>query len=256
MIADVDWARIGTIFILWGLGWFIARQLLGLVRRAVAKRADDAEDEKRITTVVRAAKQALNVIVIAIIVMLLLSEFGISITPLLGAAGVVGIAIGLASQGIARDFLRGFSLLVNNQLRVGDTVELAGKSGVVENLSMSYVVLRDDDGSVHFVPSGEIRIVTNRSHGYSVATVDLELETDANIEQVMRAVRRAADEVRTDPNYAHLVLAPAEVTEGVGPDASSAVVRARIRTVPHGRATVRREMARRIHQCCERDGVK
>ncbi|MDQ1341978.1 MAG: hypothetical protein QG571_595, partial [Pseudomonadota bacterium] len=97
---------------------------------------------------------------------------------------------------------------------------------------------------------------TNRSHGYSVATVDLELETDASIEQVMRAVRRAADEVRTDPNYAHLVLAPAEVTERVGPDASSAVVRARMRTVPHGRAAVRREMARRIEQCCERDGVK
>lgn len=231
MIADVDWSRIGTIFILWGLGWFIARQLLGLVRRALVKRADDAEDEKRITTVVRAAKQALNVIVVAIVVMLLLSEFGISITPLLGAAGVAGIAIGLAAQGIARDFLRGFSLLVNNQLR-------------------------DDDGSVHFVPSGEIKIVTNRSHGYSVATVDLELETDASIEEVMRAVRRAADEVRTDPNYAHLVLAPAEVTERVGPDASSAVVRARMRTVPHGRAAVRREMARRIEQCCERDGVK
>ena len=231
MIADVDWSRIGTIFILWGLGWFIARQLLGVVRRALVKRADDAEDEKRITTVVRAAKQALNVIVVAIVVMLLLSEFGISITPLLGAAGVAGIAIGLAAQGIARDFLRGFSLLVNNQLR-------------------------DDDGSVHFVPSGEIKIVTNRSHGYSVATVDLELETDASIEEVMRAVRRAADEVRTDPNYAHLVLAPAEVTERVGPDASSAVVRARMRTVPHGRAAVRREMARRIEQCCERDGVK
>ena len=124
---------------------------------------------------------------IADVVMLLLSEFGISITPLLGAAGVAGIAIGLAAQGIARDFLRGFSLLVNNQLRVGDTVELAGKSGVVENLGMSYVVLRDDDGSVHFVPSGEIKIVTNRSHGYSVATVDLELETDASIEQVRRS---------------------------------------------------------------------
>lgn len=256
MIAEVDWARIGTIFVLWGLGWLVARQVLGLVRRALVARADDVEDEKRITTVVRAVKQALNVIVVAIVAMLLLSEFGISIAPLLGAAGVAGIAIGLAAQGIARDFLRGFSLLVNNQLRVGDTVEVAGKTGVVENLGISYVVLRDDDGSVHFVPSGEIKIVTNHSHGYSVATVDLKLDSNADVEQAMRAVRRAADEVRTDPAYAHLVVTPAEVTEMVSPDESAAIVRASMRTVPHGRAAVRREMARRIELCCGRDGAR
>ena len=72
----------------------------------------------------------------------------------------------------------------------------------------------------------------------------------------MRAVRRAADEVRTDPAYAHLVVTPAEVTEMVSPDESAAIVRASMRTVPHGRAAVRREMARRIELCCGRDGAR
>jgi len=128
---DADWGRIATILALGTIAWVVTRKLLSRLRITLIAHADDEEEAKRITTLMRAIKQFVSMLLLAVVVMLVLSAIGINIAPLLGAAGVAGVAIGLAGQGIARDFIRGFSLLVDNQIRVGDAVEVAGKSGGV-----------------------------------------------------------------------------------------------------------------------------
>jgi small conductance mechanosensitive channel len=95
--------------------------------------------------------------------MLTFDQFGISIAPLLATAGVAGIAIGFGAQSLVKDFFTGLFLLIENQIAEGELVELAGKSGVVEEITLRHVRLRDQDGSVHFVPNGIITIVTNKS---------------------------------------------------------------------------------------------
>jgi small conductance mechanosensitive channel len=133
------------------------------LRVVLVERTPDDEKDKRIETLMRGLRDVLGVAVAAVVLMLLSSELGLSITPLLGTAGVAGVTLALASQGLARDFLAGVSLLLDNKLRVGDEVEVAGKSGVVESLSLRTIRLRDRDGTVHFVRTGDVGTVSNRS---------------------------------------------------------------------------------------------
>ena len=254
-IATADWTRILGVVALGAAAWFGVRVPLRVVRAALITRVKDAEDEKRITTVVRAIKYIASVVLIAVVVMLILSNFGISIAPLLGAAGVAGVAVGLAAQGIARDFIRGLSLLIDNQIRVGDSVEIAGKAGMVEEVTMRTVTLRDYEGTVHFIPMGDVHIVTNRSYGHSYALLDVGIGYDADVDQAMRVLREVAEELRAEPEFAKLVLEPIEIA-GVDRWAdSSVVIKSRIKVPPGLAAVVRREMLRRLKIRFDRDGI-
>jgi small conductance mechanosensitive channel len=252
---DVDWMRLATILTVWAILWFGMRWVLRRLRIALTAHADDEEEAKRVTTVVRAIKHGLSVILTAAMVMLVLSALGLNIAPLLGAAGIAGIAMGLAAQGLAKDFIRGFSLLVDNQIRVGDAVEIAGKSGIVEEVSVRTVTLRDYEGAVHFVPTGEIRVVTNRSYAYSYALLDVGVAHDADLDRAMAAIGSVAGELRADPAYAAQVLEAVDIA-GVDQWGEAGLqVRARIKVAPGRAPGVRREMLRRLKQRFDRDGI-
>jgi small-conductance mechanosensitive channel len=253
---DVDWIRLATILLVWATGWFGIRALLSKVRRVLVEHSQDDERDKRITTVVRAIKHVVSVVLVAVVLMLVLAEFGISIAPLLGAAGVAGIAVGLAAQGLAKDFIRGFSLLVDDQIRVGDAVEIAGKSGVVEEVTTRCITLRDYDGTVHFVPAGEIQTVTNRSYGFAYATFDVHIANHASVDDAMRALREVAEEIRTDAGFKRQIIEPIEIA-GIDQWAEASVaIKARIRVAPGAQGTVRREMLRRLKSRFDRDGIE
>src|SRR3972149_10189067 len=105
--------------------------------------------------------------------MLVLSEVGINIAPILGAAGVAGIAVGFGAKSLIKDYFNGFFILLENQIRQGDVVEVCGKIGMVEDITLRYVCLRDNEGSVHYVPNGQITTATNKSREYAHALIDL-----------------------------------------------------------------------------------
>jgi small conductance mechanosensitive channel len=138
------------------------RRLVAAARVQVAVRAPEHAG-KRIDTLSNVFEHTTTVVTIAIACMLTFDQFGISIAPLLATAGVAGIAIGFGAQSLVKDFFTGLFLLLENQLAEGEFVELAGKSGIVEEITLRHIRLRDQDGSVHFVPNGIVTIVTNRS---------------------------------------------------------------------------------------------
>jgi len=255
-IVAVDWMRILIVAGLGTLAWFGLHALLHAIRRALMARYEDPEDDKRVDTVVRAIKYVASVVLATVVLTLLLSHFGVSVAPLLGAAGIAGVAAGLAAQGIARDFIRGLSLLIDNQIRVGDTVEIAGKAGVVERMSVRTIALRDYEGAVHFIPMGDVRTITNRSYGYSYALLDTGIGYDADADHAMQTIRKVAERMRAEPDYGKLMLEPIEIA-GVDRWAdSSVVIRARIKVLPGRALDVRREMLRRLKSCFEREGIR
>src|SRR5690606_2238405 len=114
-----------------------------------------------------------STVIVVVAATLVLNQLGVSIAPILGAAGVVGIAIGFGAQSLVKDVFTGFFLLIENQIRVGDVVEIAGKAGSVEEISLRRMKLRAYDGSVHYISNGLITTVTNMSTAFAVAVVDL-----------------------------------------------------------------------------------
>jgi small-conductance mechanosensitive channel len=146
--------------------------LAGVLRRVgtafcsrIVHRLHERDRVKRAETLERVVRYGASVTITLIAGVLVLSEIGVAIAPILGAAGVVGLAIGFGAQSLMKDYFTGFFILLENQMTTGDMVKIADRTGTVEDVTLRYVRLRDTDGSVHHVPNSEIKVVTNISRG-------------------------------------------------------------------------------------------
>jgi len=241
------------------LAWvllLVSRKLIGLFRNFLKKSAGSAEDERRIETLARIFRYVATVLITLVAGMLVLSELGISIAPFLGAAGVVGIAVGFGAQSLVKDFFSGFFMLLENQVRVGDAVELAGKLGVVEEVTLRNTVLRDNEGNVHYIPNGEITVVTNKSRGYAFALIDIGVAYREDLDEVYAVIRAAGAELRADPETGPKILEDIEI-QGVQNWADSAViVRCRIKTVAMEQWAVRRIFLARLKKAFDMHNIE
>ena len=253
---SISWARVAGIIAGGSLVWLVTRYSIGTIRHVLIKGDADLDSEKRALTLIRALRYAVGVVLALVTSMLLLSELGISIAPLLGAAGVAGVAIGLASQGVAKDVLGGISILLDNQLRVGDLVDIAGKSGTVEAVTLRSVKLRDYDGTVHFVRTGDVGTVTNHSLGPVYAVLDIPIDGEADIEAAKRVLAGGAETLRADPRCGPRVLGSAEIAGADRWDGDAVVIRARLPVAPSAQAEIRREWLARVIDGLDRTGVQ
>ena len=238
------------------LAQFLVRRFLPKFREALAAQQDSKEGMQRIRTLSQVLRYVLTVIIAVVATLLVLGEFGISVAPLLGAAGVAGLAIGFGAQSLVKDYFAGFFLLLENQIRIGDVIDAGGKSGLVEAITLRYLRLRDYSGNVHFVPNGQITVVTNMSIGYAYAVIDLGVAYGENTDRVIGIMRGIGEEMRRDPEFAPKILDEMEVA-GVDQWAdSSVVIRCRFRVPPLEQWGVRREYLRRAKQAFDREGIE
>jgi small conductance mechanosensitive channel len=140
-----------------------------------------------------------------------LDAIGFNLAPLLASAGIAGIAIGLAAQTIVKDMLNGFLILIENQFSVGDTVRLAGVSGVVEALTLRRTAVRDGDGTLYLIPNSQITTVANLNAGYSIATINVSVDFSANPNQMTKLLKQIAMDVRNSAEFRDVFLQDPQV---------------------------------------------
>ena len=259
MLNNVDWrALIAVRILVIALIAWVALAMLGRLVRLFHERVTlrmDAEALKRTSTLSRAFRYLATVIVSLIAGMLILAELGVSVAPILGAAGVVGIAIGFGAQSLVKDYFTGFFILLENQIRQGDVVEIAGKAGVVEELTLRFVRLRDYEGDVHHIPNGLITFVTNKSRGYGQAVIDVNIGYQASIDEALAAMRSVGAELRTDPQFAPKILDDLEIA-GVQRWVDAALtLRCRFKVAPNEQWNVKREYMRRLKSAFAEAGI-
>lgn len=151
-----------------------------------AEQIDDRRSAQRQQTLSVFLRSAVRVLVIGLAAVLILAEFGVEIGPILAAAGVAGIAIGFGAQTLVQDFLGGLFLLTEGYVRVGDVVQVNDKAGLVEEVSMRLLVLREFGGNVHVIPNGEIRTITHMTYQYSRALIDVGVAYREDSDHVVR----------------------------------------------------------------------
>ena len=249
-------ARVLLILALAAIALRFIPRLISRVRKAVQERQDSAEDGRRIHTLSRVIRYVFTVLVTVVTGILLLGEFGVSVAPILGAAGVVGIALGFGAQSLVKDYFTGFFLLLENQIRVGDIVEAGGKSGVVEELTLRYLRLRDYSGNVHYVPNGNISVVTNMSLGYANAVIDAGVAYGEDVDRVIGVMRQVGEELRQDAAFSAKILDALDVAGVDRWGDSSVVIRCRFKVVPLEQWNVRREYLRRLKAAFDREGIE
>jgi small conductance mechanosensitive channel len=234
----------------------VFKRLIRLFRERIARRMDDAEAQKRATTLGRVFRYVVGVAVTLVAGMLVLGELGVSVAPILGAAGVVGIAVGFGAQSLVKDYFTGFFILLENQIRQGDVVQVADRSGLVEEITLRYVRLRDYDGNVHYVPNGLVTTVTNMSRGFAQAVIDVGIAYREDVDEAFEVMRAVAREMRADPAFAPRLLDELEIA-GVERWADSAVVlRCRFKVAPLEQWNVRREFLRRLKRAFDARGIE
>lgn len=237
--------RIAAIWLLALTALVGLRHLLALKRRLL-ERMDQQRDGRRTGTLFNVLRHAANLVVLGIALLMTLGELGMSITPILATAGVAGIAVGFGAQSLVKDFFTGLCLLAENQMNEGDLIEVAGKSGVVERITLRHVRLRDYDGSVHFIPNSIITALTNRSRDFAYAVIDLNLPRDADLERVFAHMRQVAEEMRQAPLLRGAVLDAIDIAGVERLDDAVLSVRCRLKVAPARQWRVRREFLRRI----------
>ena len=219
-------------------------------------RSLDGEEAKRVGTLCRAFRYAGSVVIFVVAAMLVMSELGISIAPVLATAGVAGIAIGFGAQSLVKDYFAGLFLLLEDQIRQGDVVQIAGIGGQVEDVTLRYVRLRDFEGHVHFVPNGEIKIVTNRTRDYAQALIEVGVAYRENTDEALEVMREVGRGMRADPDWRARILDDVEIV-GVERWADSAVIlRCRLKVVGIQQWNVRREFLRRLKKAYDARGIE
>jgi small-conductance mechanosensitive channel len=229
-----------------------------VIERTVTDKDDEGNLRlsNRARTLLNITRSFLLVFLSLIALFLILSELGLNIAPLLAGAGVIGLAIGFGSQRLVQDIITGLFVLLGDTMRVGDVVEVASRTGVVEEMTMRTVVLREYSGKVHTIPYNSIDTVTNYTKDYSYAVFDIGVAYRESVDRVMEVLREIGGEMNRDSYFRRLILEPLEVA-GVDKFGDSAVIiKARIKTRPLKQWEVSREFNRRVKNRFDELGIE
>jgi len=236
--------------------------MLALLKRGVAKLSSLYEGTlpgraqiKRVDTLTHIVRDVARIVILFVGMTMILSEGGVDLKPVMAAAGLGGLAIGFGAQSLVKDLISGFFILWENSVRIGDVVEVAGVTGLVEEVELRTIKLRDVSGNLHVVPNGVIEKVKNLTKDYSYSVFDIGVAYRENVDEVMRDLLEIAEELRRDSRFADDILEPLEML-GVDHFRDSAVmIKCRIKTEPHKQWRISREMNRRIKNMFDAKGI-
>jgi small conductance mechanosensitive channel len=189
-------------------------------------------------------------------VLTILGQVGVNVTPILASAGVVGLAVGFGAQNLVKDFVSGFFLILENQIRVGDVAIINGTGGLVEAITFRTIVLRDQAAVVHVFPNGSINTLSNMTKDWSAYVMDVAVAYREDTDRVVEVMRRVAGDLQADPQYGSAMLEPIEV---IGVDAftdSAVIIKARLKTLPTRQWMVGREYRRRLKKAFEAENIE
>jgi len=235
----------------------VVNRLIRVFRSYMHAKAPSLDEQARIQTLARVFRNTAAIVIVIVAGTLVLGELGISIAPILATAGVAGVAIGFGAQSLIKDYFTGVFLLLEDQIRQGDVVEVAGKSGLVEEITLRYVRLRDFEGHVHYIPNGEIKVVSNRTRGFANAAIEVGVDYSADIDQALAVMREVGIAMRADPKWQAKVADEPEILGVERLDNSAVVLRCRIRVVPANEQwNVKREYFKRLKGAFDQRGIQ
>lgn len=250
------------IFLVFIFAWILYRYINIVIRKIVlmsmvsdADKNSEAE-RKRKDTLTRIFSWVTRILILTMAILIILQEVGVPIGPILAGAGILGLALGFGGQYLIRDLISGFFIILENQYRIGDVVNLDGTSGLVEDISLRLTTLRDLDGNVHHVPHGEIKRVSNLSKYFSRVNLNIGIAYHSKLDHVIEVVNKIGNEMAEDPIWKeHILKAPQFLR--IDNFADSAIEIKIIGETPaHKKWDVTGELRKRIKLAFDQEGIE
>jgi small-conductance mechanosensitive channel len=228
---SIDIAETGRWFATIGLQIFLiviisiaAYALLSVASRVITRRIKQHDDiegselDKQAETIRRLVKTSGTVVIIAVATLMILDRLGIDIRPILASVGIVSLAVGLGAQTLVKDIIGGVFIITEGQFHIGDVIIFGDIVGSVEDMTLRATKVRDADGTLHIIPNGELRVVSNRTRGWSRATVDVTIPYDQDIEEVYSALEEVKNRASQDEAIAPVLKEELVITGVEGLD--------------------------------------
>ncbi len=232
----------------------ISRQLERLVK--VEEYATVNEREQRVKTLTTILRRTGLVLIAAIAAVMILSELGLNVGPIIAGAGIAGLAIGFGAQTLVKDIISGFFILLENQFTIGDVISVGGISGGVEKMTLRATFLRDLEGTLHVIPNGKIRILSNKTKGWARAIVDVGVAYKEDVDRVLATLERIGQEMWHDEGCRPLLLEEPAVSGVEELGDSAMTLRIMVKTQPGKQWEVSRELRKRIKETFEEEEIE
>lgn len=215
-----------------------------------------SEREKRARTMAAILRKATAFLVSAIAAVTILDVLGVRTGAILTAAGIGGVAVGLGAQNLVRDLIAGFFFLLEDQIRVGDVVTINERTGVVEDMTLRIIVLRDFNGTAHIFPNGAVQFVSNQTKDWSRAVVDVPVAYGADVDQVAHLMRQVGEELAADPDWRSFIVEPPQVLGVTAFTQLGMTMRMAVTTKSQKHIEVERELRRRLMRRFAEAGIE
>jgi len=265
-LSDQDWsgfagrsAKIALILVLALVFLRLGTRVAGRSIRSIGTRSTLREAsprlEQRAETLAGVAISMVRIVVWSVAVLLVLEEVGLNLGPLLAGASIVGVAVGFGAQSLVKDFFSGFFILIEDQYAVGDLITIADQTGTVEEINLRVTRIRANDGTVWYVPNGEIRKVGNSAKEWGRAIVDVIVPRKSDLATATTVIGEEVAAVAADPTWANAVMEEPEILGVNAMGVDNVTVRVSVKTTPAQRLPLARELRSRISLRLQRDGV-
>jgi small-conductance mechanosensitive channel len=248
-----------SILLILGVVWLVWELLDSAIERYLEERGPDGqlvERSARMRTLLPLVRNATRVVLATMALLIVLSELGLNIGPLLAGAGVVGLAIGFGAQTLVKDVITGIFILIEESISVGDFVDLGGHSGTVESMNIRSVRVRDSSGSVHIIPFSAVSTVVNMTKEFAYAVFTLGIAYEDDVDRAGAIMQEVGRDLQQDPAFKPAILAPIEV---LGIDSFtdlSVKLQGRMKTRPGRQWLVSREFNRRVKLAFAEAGIE
>ncbi|HEV8147298.1 MAG TPA: mechanosensitive ion channel family protein [Bryobacteraceae bacterium] len=252
----LPWAFRGLrVILIFAGAWILAgitRRLLKRMRPHLLRmmtrhgKSTAFEQENRVQTILAMFRKLAGILIWLSALVMALNELTFNIGPLVAGLGVAGLAFGLGAQSLIKDLLGGLFMLLEDQIRIGDSVTINGTSGSVEEINLRTTVLRSENGTVHIIPNGSVNMLSNATRDYSYYVFETTLAHRADADRALQILRETAEELAQEEAFRLLILAPVQIMGIDKLGERGSVLKARIKTVPTKDAEVGREMNRRV----------
>lgn len=186
----------------------IVPRIIGIATRNRLAGKPEEEIKQRADTLTHVFTRSGGTLLVILGFVTALPELGVNIGPLVAGLGIAGIAVGFGAQSLVKDFFSGIFILLDNQYGQGDVIEIAGKTGVVEDIGIRRTVIRDLDGVVHWVPNGEIMVASNFTQEFSRVNLDISVSYAEDLDYVMEVINQVGQELADDPDWKEIILDP------------------------------------------------
>lgn len=202
---------VGILLGTWILSKFMNTIITRVIRKTIPRGSfvSESEEKKREDTLIKISQNFFGIFIWVAAVLGILHQFGVPVAPLITGAGIIGVAIGFGSQSLVKDIITGLFIIAENQFRIGDFVCVDKYCGTVEDMTLRVTKLRQIDGTIHYVPNGEIKVASNKSKDYSKVDLKIGVGYNTDFKTLEKLINQVGDNLAEDPEYGtHIIDAP------------------------------------------------